>query len=82
MLKALEAAARVASLPADAYLIEDMSAAAFFTGVRTVVIGGAAHLLFYAEQPSAHGHIEYVVVARLVAREMRGATGLPCAQST
>lgn len=40
---------------------------AFFSGVRLHVVRGVAHLLFYTEQPSAEGRIEFVVVARLIA---------------
>src|SRR5947209_3361994 len=39
----------------------------YFTGVRTVIVDGAAHFLFYVEQPSTNGHPDFVVVARLVA---------------
>ena len=76
MLKTLEAAAASASLPKDAYPFEGGNAGAFFTGIRTVVIGGVAHLLFCAEQPGASGDVGYVIVGRLVAPEMRAAACL------
>jgi hypothetical protein len=39
----------------------------FFSGIRTYVVNGIAHLLFYAEQPGASGDVEHIVVARMVA---------------
>jgi hypothetical protein len=77
MLKSIEAAARVVSdLPADAFLSDGVSAAAFFTGVRTVVMDGIAHLIFYVAQPGPTGDVEYAAVARLAAPEMRAAAVL------
>ena len=77
MLKALETAAAVAGLPEGADLIEpSLGASAFFTGIHPTVIDGIAHLVFYIEQPSTMGGVDYVVVARLVAPEMRAAACL------
>jgi hypothetical protein len=77
MLKSLEAAAAVSGLPEGTYLAEaGVGVTCFFTGVRTTMIGGIAHLLFYTEQPGASGDTEYVVVARLAAPEMRAAACL------
>jgi hypothetical protein len=76
MLKALETAAAVSALPADTILFEGGERGVFFSGVRAIVIDGIAHLLFYAQQPAAGGEIEYVMVARLVAPEMRAAACL------
>ena len=39
----------------------------FFTGIRTYVVNGVAHLLFYAEHPTTAGDVEHVVVTRLLA---------------
>jgi len=39
----------------------------FYGGVRTYVVNGVAHMLFYVEQPGSDGQIEYYVVARMVA---------------
>jgi hypothetical protein len=77
MLKSIEAAARVVGdLPADVSLYEGVGLGAFFTGVRTVVIDGMAHMIFYVAQPSTNGDVEHIVVARLVAPEMRAAAVL------
>ena len=39
----------------------------FFSGMRTYVVNGIAHLLFYSEQPNSAGEVEFVVVARMIA---------------
>jgi hypothetical protein len=39
----------------------------FFSGIRTHVVNGIAHLLFYSEQPDTTGNVEHIVVARMVA---------------
>lgn len=39
----------------------------FFSGVRTHIVNGIAHLLFYLEWPDSRGQVEYIVVARMIA---------------
>jgi hypothetical protein len=54
-------------IPNDACIIEPaMNASMFFTGIRMHVVNGMTHLLFYCEQPTAAGEIEFMVVARMV----------------
>ena len=77
MLKTYETAALVTSLPEGAYLLESgANAACLFTGVRTTIIDGMAHLVFCTTQPSSDGSVEYMIVARLVAPELRAAACL------
>jgi hypothetical protein len=78
MLKSLrEPTALVAGLPEDAELVEPaVLTPTLFSGVQTVVMNGIAHLLFFSENPGACGGVEYVIVARLVAPEMRAANCL------
>jgi len=53
---------------ADPELIEPFSnASVMFTGVKTQVVNGVAHLLFYVAQPQPTGALEHIVVARMVA---------------
>jgi hypothetical protein len=77
MLKTIQTSALITSLPPDACLIEaNCNVPSFFTGVRTMIVNGMAYLIFYAEQPDTSGRIEYIVVGRLVAPEMRAAACL------
>jgi hypothetical protein len=50
----------------DLVVVSDI-APTFFSGIRTYVANGIAHLLFYAEQPGATGDVEHIVVARMIA---------------
>jgi hypothetical protein len=47
---------------------------ALHSGVRLIVVGDDARLLFYSERPDAQGRIEFVVTARLVAPLSRART--------
>jgi hypothetical protein len=55
--------------PADtAELVEStVNDPVLFSGVRTYVVNGVAHFLFYVEQPDSRGRIEYVIVQRMAA---------------
>jgi hypothetical protein len=44
-----------------------MISTTLFSGVRMHLVGGVAHLLFYAAQPPIDGRIEFHLVARMVA---------------
>jgi hypothetical protein len=50
----------------DLVMVSDL-APTLFSGIRTCVVYGIAHLLFYAEQPRATGNVEHMVVARMIA---------------
>jgi hypothetical protein len=53
--------------PKELSLIEPAcNTGAYFSGVRMHIVNGMTHLLFYSEQPSTDGDIEYMVVARMV----------------
>jgi hypothetical protein len=42
-------------------------ASTFFSGIRTYVVNGIAHLLFYSAHLTVRGDVEYLLVARMIA---------------